>query len=233
MLSLPLAVPPTRLVLRRLADLRGLNPALGQTALALLAFVTSATLRSVPFDLAPYFTGVKYGALAYLTILTALQFAIVRSERIFQWLFRKRGGQSRSAAWIADFRSAYELLLTKGQGRYLLCVAVAFAYYVVYYTGSFLLLSGFGIFYPGLRFALAVLFGVAPVFSPIPGGAGLSEGISWAVLDSVLQPDELASFIVLWRTVVFYIPILLGGTIFVFLVMRWAAGSNITGGSGE
>ena len=205
----------------------------GQTALALLAFVTSATLRSVPFDLAPYFTGVKYGALAYLTILTALQFAIVRSERIFQWLFRKRGGQSRSAAWIADFRSAYELLLTKGQGRYLLCVAVAFAYYVVYYTGSFLLLSGFGIFYPGLRFALAVLFGVAPVFSPIPGGAGLSEGISWAVLDSVLQPDELASFIVLWRTVVFYIPILLGGTIFVFLVMRWAAGSNITGGSGE
>lgn len=175
----------------------------------------------------------KYGALAYLTILTALQFAIVRSERIFQWLFRKRGGQSRSAAWIADFRSAYELLLTKGQGRYLLCVAVAFAYYVVYYTGSFLLLSGFGIFYPGLRFALAVLFGVAPVFSPIPGGAGLSEGISWAVLDSVLQPDELASFIVLWRTVVFYIPILLGGTIFVFLVMRWAAGSNITGGSGE
>jgi uncharacterized membrane protein YbhN (UPF0104 family) len=71
------------------------------------------------------------------------------------------------------------------------------------------------------------------VFSPIPGGAGLSEGISWAVLDSVLQPDELASFIVLWRTVVFYIPILLGGTIFVFLVMRWAAGSNITGGSGE
>ncbi len=205
----------------------------GQTALALLAFVTSATLRSVPFDLAPYFTGVKYGALAYLTILTALQFAIVRSERIFQWLFRKRGGQSRSAAWIADFRSAYELLLTKGQGRYLLCVAVAFAYYVVYYTGSFLLLSGFGIFYPGLRFALAVLFGVAPVFSPIPGGAGLSEGISWAVLDSVLQPDELASFIVLWRTVVFYIPILLGGTIFVFLVMRWAASSNITGGSGE
>lgn len=78
--------------------------------------MTSATLRSVPFDLAPYFTGVKYGALAYLTILTALQFAIVRSERIFQWLFRKRGGQSRSAAWIADFRSAYELLLTKGQG---------------------------------------------------------------------------------------------------------------------
>jgi uncharacterized membrane protein YbhN (UPF0104 family) len=110
---------------------------------------------------------------------------------------------------------------------------VAFSYYVVYYFGSFLLLSGFGVFHPWLRFAIAVIFGVAPVFSPIPGGAGLSEGISWIVLDGVLAPDELASFIVLWRTVVFYIPILLGGAIFVFLVMRWASKSNITGPTGS
>jgi len=79
-------------------------------------------------------------------------------------VFRKFGRQSRSAAWLADFRSTYEFLLTKRTGHYLTCVAIAFSYYVVYYTGTFLLLGGFGIFYPLLRFALAVLFGVAPCF---------------------------------------------------------------------
>jgi len=205
----------------------------GQSALALLGLSTSSVLPSVPPDLAAYFTTVKIGALVYLSIIAALQVGIVKSERLFQWVFRKFGRQSRSAAWLADFRSTYEFLLTKRTGHYLTCVAIAFSYYVVYYTGTFLLLGGFGIFYPLLRFALAVLFGVAPVFSPIPGGAGLSEGISWAVLDGVLQPDELASFILLWRAVVFYIPILLGGTIFVVLVMRWASGGNIKGRRGS
>ena len=170
----------------------------------------------------------KFGALVYLFILAALQTAIIKSDRFFRWAFQKMGRESRSAAWLDEFRGTYEFLNAKRTKSYIGCVAIAICYYVVYYFGTFLLLSGFGIFYPWLRFAIAVLFGVAPVFSPIPGGAGLSEGISWAVLDGVLGPDQLASFIVLWRTVVFYIPILLGGTIFVLMVMRWAAKSNIT-----
>ena len=205
----------------------------GQSSLALLGLITSASLTNVPDDLSPYFRAVKIGALVYLTILMSLQVGIIKSDRLFQWLWSKRGKESRSAAWITEFRSTYEFLLTKRSRYYLTCVAVAFSYYVVYYFGSFLLLSGFGVFHPWLRFAIAVIFGVAPVFSPIPGGAGLSEGISWIVLDGVLAPDELASFIVLWRTVVFYIPILLGGAIFVFLVMRWASKSNITGPTGS
>lgn len=205
----------------------------GQSSLALLGLITSASLTNVPDDLSPYFRAVKIGALLYLTILMSLQVGIIKSDRLFQWLWSKRGKESRSAAWITEFRSTYEFLLTKRSRYYLTGVAVAFSYYVVYYFGSFLLLSGFGVFHPWLRFAIAVIFGVAPVFSPIPGGAGLSEGISWIVLDGVLAPDELASFIVLWRTVVFYIPILLGGAIFVFLVMRWASTSNITGPTGS
>ena len=108
-------------------------------------------------------------------------------------------------------------------GYYLACLAVAFCYYVVYFSGSYVLLSGFGVFHPWLRYAVAVMFGVAPVFSPIPGGAGVSEGIAWLVLDGVLAPDVLGTFIVLWRTVVFYIPILLGSTIFDIMAMKWTA----------
>lgn len=195
----------------------------GQMSLALLGLATSSTLTNVPPDLAQYFNAVKIGAAVYIAILLGLLFLIVKSERFFLWVFRKKGAESRSAVWIEDFRSTIHVLLNKRRGYYLACVAVAFSYYMVYYLGGFVLLSGFGVFHPWLRYSVAVLFGVAPVFSPIPGGAGVSEGIAWLVLDGALSSDALGTFIVLWRTAVFYIPILLGGTIFVILAMQWAS----------
>ena len=195
----------------------------GQSMLALLCLITTTTLKNVPADLVMYFNVIKIAALAYLVVLAILLMGIARSERIFNWLMQKLRLGERSATWIAEFHSTIKLFLGEARGHYLACLATAFCYYVVYYTGSFTLLSGFGVFRPWLRFAVAVLFGLAPVVSPIPGGAGLSEGISWVVLDGVLDPDALGSFIVLWRTVVFYIPILLGCAIFIYLVMQWAS----------
>lgn len=195
----------------------------GQSALALLGLVTSWGLRSIPADLAAYFRFVRIAAFLYFVVLLSLVIAIARSESFFAWLVPKLKLGERSASWIEEFRSTFKLFVDERRTNLLACFAVAFCYYVVYYTGSFTLLSGFGVFHPWLRFAVALLFGLAPVFSPIPGGAGLSEGISWVVLDSVLEPDALGTFIVLWRTVVFYIPILLGCAIFIFLVMRWAS----------
>ena len=193
----------------------------GQLSLATLGLVMFSTLSSVPPDLVQYFNGLRTAALVYIGILIALLVLIVRSQRFFQWIFRKRGA-SRPAVWVEEFRATMHLLLDE-TGYYLACLVVAFCYYAVYYMGSFVLLSGFGVFHPWLRYAISVLFGVAPVFSPIPGGAGVSEGIAWLVLDGVLTPDLLGTFIVLWRTVVFYIPILLGSTIFAIMAMKWAA----------
>jgi uncharacterized protein (TIRG00374 family) len=193
----------------------------GQLSLATLGFVMFSTVSNVPPDLAQYISGLRLGALIYSGVLIALLVLIVRSERFFGWLFRKRG-DSRPALWVQEFRTTIQLLLGE-RGYYLACLAVAFCYYVVYFSGSYVLLSGFGVFHPWLRYAVAVMFGVAPVFSPIPGGAGVSEGIAWLVLDGVLAPDVLGTFIVLWRTVVFYIPILLGSTIFAIMAMKWTA----------
>lgn len=195
----------------------------GQLSLGVLALTIFSTLKDVPPEFAQYFHGVKVGAAIYIVILLALLVVIVKSERFFQWAFRKRGAESRSAAWLDEFRSVFQTLVAKRWGYFLGCIATALCYYVVYYLGSFVLLSGFRVFHPWLRYAIAVLFGVAPVFSPIPGGAGVSEGIAWFVLDDVLAPDALGTFIVLWRTVVFYIPILLGGSIFAISALRWAS----------
>ncbi len=194
----------------------------GQTSLAVLALVMFSTLTNVPPELAQYFNAMRIGALVYIGILVSLFLLIVSSQRFFQWAFRKRGA-SRPLVWVEEFRSTIHFLISQERGRYLACLMVAFSYYVVYYTGTFVLLTGFGVLEPWPRYAIAVLFGLAPVFSPIPGGAGVSEGIAWVVLDSVLTPDLLGTFIVLWRTVVFYIPILLGGTIFAIMAMKWAS----------
>ncbi len=194
----------------------------GQFSLACLGLVISSALSNVPADLVKYFRAVRIGALVYLAVIITLLILILSSERFFHWIFRKKSS-SRPARWLEEVRSAMHLIVVERRSQYWACRVIAFLYYVVYYTGSFLLLTGFGVYSPAIRYAVAVLFGVAPVFSPIPGGAGVSEGLAWVVLDSVLAPDLLSTFIVLWRTVVFYIPILLGGTILALMTMKWAS----------
>ncbi len=193
----------------------------GQLSLVSLGLLTFSTATNVPPDLAQYFGAVRFGAVIYILILITLLVLIVRSKRVFQWIFRKNGA-ARPAVWLEEFRATIQLMLGEKRKYFLAGWAVAMLYYMVYYTGTFLLLSGFGVYTPQLRYAIAVLFGMAPVFSPIPGGAGVAEGMAWVVLDNVLTPDLLGTFIVLWRAVVFYIPILLGGTIFAVMAMKWA-----------
>ncbi len=194
----------------------------GQLSLASLALLTFSLSADVPADLARYFNAVRIGALSYIAVLFILLVLILRSQRFFKWVFRKKDG-SRPAVWIEEFRRSMHYLLVERRRYFVACFAVAFSYYLVYYTGTFLLLSGFGVYNHWLRYAIAVLFGAAPVFSPIPGGAGVAEGIAWVVLDGALTADLLSTFIVLWRAVVFYIPIVLGGTIFALLAMKWAS----------
>lgn len=194
----------------------------GQLSLASLGLLVSSTLSNVPKDLARYFPAMRIGALLYIAVLITLLVLILRSRRFFKWAFRKKDN-SRPAAWLEEFRHSMHYLLVEKRPHFLACYAIAFSYYLVYYTGTFVLLSGFGVYSPSVRYAISVLFSVAPVFSPIPGGAGVAEGIAWVVLDGALAPDLLSTFIVLWRSVVFYIPIVLGGTIFALLAMKWAS----------
>lgn len=195
----------------------------GQIGLSILSFIMFWRLDNAPQAVASYLKYIRFGSLAYFLILVGLIVMILRSERFFEWVFRKRGAESRSAAWLAEFRATFQLIVQKRRGYFLCCLVFAFSYYIVYYMGGFVLFTGFQVFNPWLRLAISVLFGIAPVFSPIPGGAGASELIAYVVLDGILTKDALGTFIILWRTVVFYLPILFGGTIFTVLALQWAA----------
>ncbi|HBN97372.1 MAG TPA: hypothetical protein DDZ66_13860, partial [Firmicutes bacterium] len=107
-----------------------------------------------------YFDAVRIGAVLYIAVLITLLVLIVRSKRFFQWIVRKKG-ESRPVVWFEEFRSTIHFILGQRRGHFLACYAVAFSYYVVYYAGSFMLLTGFGVYSPWLRYAIAVLFGVA------------------------------------------------------------------------
>lgn len=195
----------------------------GQISLSALAFIMFSSMN-VPLGLHKYIQILRFGALGYILILIAVLIIITHNERWLNWFFSKRGAESRGAAWLEEFQATYRELLGPNLGKYLACLGIALVYYVIYYMGGFVLLTGFGAYDQAwYRFGISVLFGIAPVFSPIPGGAGASELIAFLVLENILSPESLGTFIVLWRTVVFYLPIILGGSTFTFLVFRWAA----------
>lgn len=194
----------------------------GQFTLSVLILVLFSIVPEFPIGLVPYVKYIRLAAVGYMTILVALAFIITKSQRLLSWLVQKRGPESKSLAWLGEFRATYQMLIFKRKKHYLACLMMALSYYVVYYLAGHILLSGFGVFNPLLRYSISVLFGIAPVFSPIPGGAGASELIAYIVLDGSLSRDALGTFIVLWRTVVFYIPIILGGSVFAFLAFHLA-----------
>jgi len=63
--------------------------------------------------------------------------------------------------------------------------------------------------------------GVAPLISPIPGGAGAAELVAYHMLEESLPIDALGTFIVLWRTMTFYVPVVVGGTLLAYQLMRY------------
>ncbi|HHT74402.1 MAG TPA: hypothetical protein GX008_11900, partial [Firmicutes bacterium] len=96
------------------------------------------------------------------------------------------------------------------------------AYFGLNYGAGYMILSGFGVSQGLRRYVLSVLLGVAPIISPIPGGAGAAEFVAYHMLDESLPLDALGTFIVLWRTVSLYIPVLVGGLLLSYQVVRYA-----------
>lgn len=203
----------------------------GQLSLAALSLIVFSLLDQVPPRVGKFLIYVRIAFVLYMGVLIALLYLASRSTWVRKWLQKKKifdqeEDQSfavKTGQWVNEFQATYKQIFSE-KGRYFArSLAAAFAYYVVYYLASFTLLTGFGVSEGILRYGVSVLLGVAPVFSPIPGGAGTAELVAYLVLEQTLPKHALGTFIVLWRTVVFYIPIIIGGSIFTFLVFRWAA----------
>ncbi|HHY09401.1 MAG TPA: flippase-like domain-containing protein [Firmicutes bacterium] len=199
-----------------------------QISLAALAILILPNLRTAPAHLAKYLLYLQLLLLLYVLALIAVLYLAARPNRLANFIYRRRQAQdsdspSRAAVWLEEFQTTCKKLAGLHGRSYLGALAIAFLYYLVYYLAGFILLSGFGVFSGIFRYAISILLGIAPVFSPIPGGAGAAELVAYFVLEGALPADVLGTFIVLWRSVVFYIPILIGGSIFTFFAFKWGS----------
>lgn len=105
-----------------------------------------------------------------------------------------------------------KILVIKIAGLYLLRL-------VLYFTTPYIiaLLLGFRIsFDQFVEFlALASFVSMANTFVPLPGASGATEGVFVLVFSTVIGKAGAASMMIFWRFTTFYVPLLVGGIIFV------------------
>jgi uncharacterized protein (TIRG00374 family) len=189
-----------------------------QSGLAVLASVVLAAVGAVPSEVAKYVIYVRVGFAAYLAIVVAVTVLAYQGQRVQQLVIRREVAET----WMAEFQAVYRRLFQPRGRHFLRAFLASIAYFGLNYGAGYMILSGFGVSQGLRRYVLSVLLGVAPIISPIPGGAGAAEFVAYHMLDESLPLDALGTFIVLWRTVSLYIPVLVGGLLLSYQVVRYA-----------
>lgn len=190
-----------------------------QSGLAILASVVLAAMGGVPLDLAQSVKYVRWGFAAYLAIVLGITALAYQGKRVQQLIIRRDVAES----WIAEFQHFYRRLFSPRGLHFIKAQLAGIGYFACNYAAGYMILSGFGVSQGLMRYGVAVLLGVAPIISPIPGGAGAAEFVAYHILDNAMSIDSLGTFIVLWRTVVFYIPVFVGGVLLAYQLMRFAS----------
>ncbi len=161
------------------------------------------------------------------------------ARRVAQWIMRRveRRGHPKLARWVTMINEgidhAHEAMVAFYRGRGWLSLGAA-----VLLTGAAMankLLSGYvvlralGIDAPLVDvLLLQTLIVFLLYFAPTPGGSGLAEVLSAAVM-SIYVPRELTpSYVLLWRIFVGYITVIVGSVIF----WRWLKLWDQQAGSG-
>ncbi|MFW6262668.1 MAG: lysylphosphatidylglycerol synthase transmembrane domain-containing protein [Thermotogota bacterium] len=94
---------------------------------------------------------------------------------------------------------------------------------------AFVLLNGFGAFSTVNVFARLVLINSSALIVPTPGNSGGAEGLFAIFLNAILPDGIMGAGILIWRLIVFYLPvIILGvGTFFISIRLLNEKGINI------
>jgi glycosyltransferase 2 family protein len=107
-------------------------------------------------------------------------------------------------------------------GNKVLVIKIAALYVlrlVIYFTTPYIiaLLLGFHVtFSQFVEFlALASFVSMANTFVPLPGASGATEGLFVLVFSTVIGKAGAASMMIFWRFTTFYVPLLVGGYIFI------------------
>lgn len=123
-------------------------------------------------------------------------------------------------AQMVHFHDAVEAVA----GNRILVIKIAALYVVrllMYFTTPYIIAQLLGLqvsFSQFLEFiALASFVSMANTFVPLPGASGATEGLFVLVFSTVIGKAGAASMMIFWRFATFYVPLLVGGFIFIRL----------------
>lgn len=198
-----------------------------QIGLAAIVSLLLTTMNPVPPQLTSVFPYLKLIFFIYGLGATVLIVLATRARR-FQKLFERFTKFPNMATWYGTFVTTIRQLFIKNGRYFVLGVITSGLYFGLMYLAGFFILTGFqsNPEFSYATYGMAMLLGISPSFTPIPSGAGISELFSVYMLEGILPPDELGAFIILWRTVIFYIPVIAGGISFAYLILRWGKKRN-------
>lgn len=188
---------------------------------AVIALVVTV-MSSIPEQIAPYFSYIKLVVLLYALILAALIAIVWHGHRFRTW-FERFSKFPNISQWFSTFISTFRQTFA-GSGRYFAgSVLCGGGYFALLYLAGCFLLTGLQAkpvmsFY---NYSIATLLGISSAFTPIPGGAGVSEIFSVYMLDETFSDAKLGAFIILWRTIIFYFPLIIGCLAFAYLILVW------------
>ncbi len=85
---------------------------------------------------------------------------------------------------------------------------------------AFVILNGFGNFSDFNVFARIVLINTSALIVPTPGNSGGAEGLYAIFLYSILPNGIIGAGILMWRLLVFYLPVVITGVLTFFILVR-------------
>jgi uncharacterized protein (TIRG00374 family) len=144
-----------------------------------------------------------------ITLLNKLRF-IKRKDKIIDWWNKQ----------MVHFHDAVEAVA--GNKKLVLKIAGLYAVrYLIYFSTPFLIAALLGLSVTAGMFveflALAAFVSMANTFVPLPGASGATESLFVLVYSTVIGKSGAASMMIFWRFATFYVPLLVGGVIFIRL----------------
>lgn len=198
-----------------------------QIGLAAIVSLLLTTMNPIPTQLASFFPYLQIIVFLYGLGATIIVILITRARK-FKKIFERFTKFPNIATWYGTFVTTIRHLFIKQGHYYFLGILTGALYFSLMYLAGFFILTGFQT-NPEFSYAtygLAMLLGISPSFTPIPSGAGVSELFSVYMLEAILPAEELGAFIILWRTIIFYLPVIAGGISFAYIILRWGKKNN-------
>lgn len=113
---------------------------------------------------------------------------------------------------VCDFRAALTMFLRERRSTLILTAVLSLVAWAIAFFIPVLILRGLGIAPPFAEtMAVAGIFYLAAAYAPTPGSSGAAELSLAALFGSIVPFPLLGVFVLLWRSVTYYLTLIVGG----------------------